>query len=141
MACFWLTPTFIKTIVFNWPKDAFNYQLRMQQVYLIAGFAIGVVVLWLLCRLFRREPYLGFLLLSLFGFAFIVLGFYWYGKDTIPESRRYAMEFEMFLLLAAFECLRLIVRSGKGYLLYPALARGRTTLLDRCAPGVPLSDE
>ena len=122
LSCFWLTPSFVQTIIFNWPKDAFNYQLRVQQMSFMAGFAAGALLVWLLCRLLCRLPYLCFLLLSFFGFAWVVLGYYWFGTDTIPESRRYALEFEMFLLLLLFEALRQILRTGKGYLIYPALA-------------------
>ncbi len=36
--------------------------------------------------------------------------FYVYGVDTIPESRRYAIEFELFLALALVEALRLAMQ-------------------------------
>ena len=38
--------------------------------------------------------------------------FYIYGVDTIPESRRYAIEFEFFLALALVESLRLTLHSS-----------------------------
>ncbi|MEI9976499.1 MAG: 6-pyruvoyl-tetrahydropterin synthase-related protein [Ignavibacteriota bacterium] len=36
LACFWLTPSFIRTIVFNWPTDSFGYQFGAPQKWSIA---------------------------------------------------------------------------------------------------------
>jgi hypothetical protein len=41
-----------------------------------------------------------------------VVWFYSYGANTIPESRRYAPEFELFLLAAVFEFFRVMWSSG-----------------------------
>jgi hypothetical protein len=112
LACFWLTPRFISVIAFNWPKDAFNYHLLRQQAMLLAALPIFVLLLrLLLARLCPRQYYLWFITLSFFGFAWIVLCFYSTGVDTIPESRRYALEMEMFLALLVFEIFRQTLRA------------------------------
>lgn len=113
LACFWLTPSFIRTIAFNWPMDAFNYRLNWPQIFLLAGLPIVLVLArFFLARLFPDFYYLRFVTLSSFAFLWIVLWFYWDGQNTVPESRRYALEMEMFLWLAIFEWLRLAMRSA-----------------------------
>jgi hypothetical protein len=79
----------------------------------------------LLLELRRRRWvsfYLALLLTCWFGFAWVVLGFYWYNLNLVPESRRYALEFELFLLLAALEALRLAVSGKQAWFRYPAMA-------------------
>jgi len=110
LACFWLTPTFIKTIVFNWPTDSFAYQFGAPQRWLAAGLASSVLLIRLLFRWLGGSFYLRFVTLAAFTFGFIATVFYIYGLDTIPESRRYAIEFELFLALAVVEAIRLGVR-------------------------------
>lgn len=110
LACFWLTPSFIHTIAFNWPSDAFNYKLGLEQALLIGGLFAGAAALRAVLWRVPRQEYLCFLTLALFGFAWCVLWFYWFGRDVAPESRRYAIEFEFFLILLLFELLRLAVR-------------------------------
>ena len=107
LACFWLTPTFIQTIAFNWPADAFGYHFAARQQLLLAGLALGVLSIALLFR-WRRGPfYFCFVTLCCFVFGWLATAWYVYGVDTIPESRRYALEFELFLILAGVEALRL----------------------------------
>ncbi|MGH9720479.1 MAG: hypothetical protein ACRD8O_09715, partial [Bryobacteraceae bacterium] len=107
LACFWLTPSFIKTIAFNWPTDAFNYHLQQQERLLLAGLVVGVVAVRLLFQwLFPGEVWLCFLGLCFFGFAWVVEWFYSAGVAPIPESRRYALELEMFLILFVVEVFR-----------------------------------
>jgi hypothetical protein len=110
LACFWLTPTFIKTIVFNWPTDSFAYQFGAPQRWLVAGLALSVLILRLLFRWLGGSFYLRFVTLAAFTFGFIATVFYIYGLDTIPESRRYAIEFELFLALGVVEAIRLAMR-------------------------------
>lgn len=110
LACFWLTPSFVKTVAFNWPTDAFNYHFQYQQVLLLAGLAAGLVLIRAAFLRFGGEPYLCFVTLTVFGFGWIVLIYYDCGLSTIPESRRYAPEFEIFLLLALLEWFRLLLR-------------------------------
>jgi hypothetical protein len=113
MACFWLTPTFIKTIAFNWPADAFNYQLQRTQWLLMAGLMIGIIAIRAFLWWHRVGFYLTFVTLCLFGFAWIVVTYYSYGIDTIPESRRYALEFELFLALAITGWFRAGMMTGE----------------------------
>ncbi len=112
LAAFWLTPTLIRTIAFNWPSDAFAYKMRDQQLLLLAALPAGLVVLRLVFLRLKEHRYHCFLALTLFGFAWIVLNFYWRGHDVIPESRRYALEFEMFLLVGLLELARLAFTRG-----------------------------
>lgn len=122
LACFWLTPSFIRTIAFNWPADAFNYRLSLPQTLLLAGLPIALLASRvLLARLFAGQYYLWFVTLASLGFAWVVLWFYWGGLNTIPESRRYTLEFEMFLMLACFGWLRLALRASIEPLRYFAI--------------------
>lgn len=105
LACFWLTPSFISTVAFNWPADAFNYHLQQQQQWMVAGLVGGVILIRALSWR-MKDPYLPFVLMGAFAFGWIALGFYWRRVDTIPESRRYALEFSFFLFAAGFELLR-----------------------------------
>lgn len=111
LACFWLTPRFIKTIAFNWPADSFDFHARVTEWIAIAGWVAGLLILRSAFRRFPDQPYLCFLALSVFAFAYVVFNYYWYGVDTIPESRRYAVEFELFLFALIFELLRQTFRS------------------------------
>jgi hypothetical protein len=110
LACFWLTPEFIRTIVFNWPADSFAYQFGTPQKWLAAGLIAGLLLLRLLFRLARAPFYLCFVTLAAFAFGWVATFFYLGGYDTIPESRRYAIEFELFLALAVGEATRLAAR-------------------------------
>jgi hypothetical protein len=110
LACFWLTPSFIATIVFNWPTDSFAYQFGIPQKWLAGGLIASVLLLRFLFRLTRAPVYLCFVTLAAFTFGWIASFFYLGGYDTIPESRRYAIEFELFLALALVEAIRLGAR-------------------------------
>jgi hypothetical protein len=70
--------------------------------------------LGLLAWLFHRygAPFVvRFHTLATVTFLWIAGGFYLYGMDTIPESRRYVLEFELFLFLAIFSWIWLALRS------------------------------
>ncbi len=112
LACFWLTPSCVRTIAFNWPVDSFAYHLRTRQVWLIGGMIVGVVVIRVAFRLLHGSLYFCFVTLAAFVFGWIATAWYLYGVDTVPESRRYAIEFEFFLMLALFEAFRLALASG-----------------------------
>ncbi len=114
LACFWLTPTFVRTIAFNWPTDSFGYQLGDRQKLLLAAAAAGVVLLRVLFRVLRGSFYFCFVTLGTFVFGLIATAHYVYGVDVIPESRRYALEFEFFLMLAIVEAARLALASPNG---------------------------
>jgi hypothetical protein len=107
LACFWLTPSFIRTIVFNWPTDSFAYRFDQPQHWLVAGLIAGVLALRLLFGWRRASFYLCFVTMAAFTFGWISTAFYIGGYDTIPESRRYAIEFELFVALALVEAIRL----------------------------------
>ncbi|MEO8594024.1 MAG: hypothetical protein ABI759_11945 [Candidatus Solibacter sp.] len=107
LACFWLTPSFIHIVAFNWPADSFGYKVGHQQEYALAGVILGVLLIRLLFRFFRGSFYFCFVTLAAFVFGWMATGFYLFAIDTIPESRRYAVEFELFLALALVEALRL----------------------------------
>ena len=129
LACFWLTPTFVRTIAFNWPTDSFGYQLGDRQKMLLAGAAVGVIVLRILFRVLRGSFYFCFVALGTFVFGWIATAHYVYGVDVIPESRRYALEFEFFLMLAIVEALRLALRSPNGTIRLCAAGSGGLMLL------------
>jgi hypothetical protein len=106
MACFWLTPTFIRTIAFNWPTDAFNYKLQIAQYTAMAWYVVLMITVWLFVRWLRWPFWERFISLALVAFAYPVLMHYGAGLDMIPESRRYAIEFELFLAAAMGAFLR-----------------------------------
>ena len=129
LACFWLTPTFIRTIVFNWPTDSFSYHFDRPQCWLVAGMVAGVLVIRALFRLFRGSFYFCFVTMAAFTFGWIASVFYLYGLDTIPESRRYAIEFELFLALTLVEAVRLAMHSTNSTVRLCAIGTGGVLLL------------
>ncbi len=116
LACFWLTPSFIQTTAFNWPRDAWGYKLGAQQILLLAGLFAGPVLLRPVFWRLPRNGYLCFLVLAFYGFAYLVTIYYWYKRDTIPESRRYALEAELFLIVLLFELFRQAIKTHRVWL-------------------------
>ncbi|MCC6586184.1 MAG: hypothetical protein IT168_05645 [Bryobacterales bacterium] len=96
LACFWLTPTFIRTTLFNWPVDAFQYKMQWGQWLMLGALAaltaLGRLVFWR----YPKQYFVCFLMLTFLGYFLVVSGHYWLRVETIPESRRYALEAEMF---------------------------------------------
>jgi hypothetical protein len=133
LACFWLTPSFIKIIFFNWPVDSFAYRLGRQQVWALSGMVAGALLIRLLFRWRRGSFYLCLVTLGAFVFGWIATAFFIYGVDTIPESRRYAIEFEFFLALALLEGIRLTLKSSNQTVRLCAWGSGGLLLL----AGVP----
>jgi hypothetical protein len=129
LACFWLTPSFVKIIFFNWPVDSFAYRLGPKQVCALAGMVAGALLIRLLFRWLHGSFYLCLATLGAFVFGWIATGFYVYGVDTIPESRRYAIEFEFFLALALVEGLRLTLNSSNQTVRLCALGSGGLLVL------------
>ncbi|MBK5292702.1 MAG: hypothetical protein JJE04_13610 [Acidobacteriia bacterium] len=113
LACLWLSPRFIQTTMLNWPMDAFNYKMQGQQYALFAGLVFIALALWLWFRRSQGHDYLFWLLLCFSGFTWIVANHYWFKLDTIPESRRYAVEMELFLFLILAELLRIAFADGR----------------------------
>jgi hypothetical protein len=107
LACFWLTPSFVHTIAFNWPVDSFGYQLLSTQKLLVIGLFAGALAVRAAFYFLGGSFYFRFTVIAAFAFCWITTSWYIFGVDTIPESRRYAIEFELFLALAVAEALRL----------------------------------
>jgi hypothetical protein len=109
-ASFWLTPSFVRTVALNWPKDAFGYQLETAKILLL----VALVTLPFLIRLaFLKAPsqfYLCFLTLCAFGFTFVAAAHYRFNLGPIPESRRYTLEAEMFVFVLLAELLRHVMK-------------------------------
>jgi len=121
LAAFWLTPGLIAKTFLNWPQDAFGYQFASLQKQLLLACLLGCMLLAWVSRRFVSS-YRGFITVGLFFLAFTVSFFYRFGENVIPESRRYAPEFTLFLMLFLFEvlgmaCLRLPRRTGQVLLL------------------------
>lgn len=114
LACFWLTPTFVQTVGFNWPKDAFNYQLQNKQKFALLLILGLVLLVRFLFRNREQYRYLCFVTLCFLVFAAFAEGHYAHGIDTIPESRRYTLEMELFLALAITEWMRVGWQAGGG---------------------------
>ena len=112
LACFWLTPSFVSNILFNWPVDSYGYQVHGKQTLSLVGIVVGVLLIRLLFRFLRGSFYFCFVTLGAFAFGWIATVFYVFGTDTVPESHRYAIEFELFLALAFVEGCRLTLRSS-----------------------------
>jgi len=108
LAAFWLTPSFIAQMAYNWPQDAFGYQFQRVERLAMIGWAAGLVIILLAFRRWPHLRYTAWVALCLFGFGLPVMLFYRYGINPLPESRRYALEFEIFLLLFALEIIRLL---------------------------------
>lgn len=114
LSCFWLTPEYVQTTLFNWPKDAYGYQVEQNHWSLYGGLIAVLAILSYLFRRYGASWELRFTTLAAVTFFWIAGGFYLYNLDTIPESRRYILEFEIFLFLAAFAFLRLAFQSKEG---------------------------
>ena len=96
----------------NWPVDSYGYQVHGQQAWSLVGLTVGVVLIRLLFRFLRGSFYFCFVTLCAFAFGWIASIYYLFGTDTVPESHRYAIEFELFLALAFVEGCRLKLRSS-----------------------------
>lgn len=114
LACFWLTPEFIRTVAFNWPKDSFNYRLASQQRMALVLIGAGVLALLVVFRRFPRYRYLALTTLCFFVFGAFAEGHYAHAIDPIPEARRYTVEMELFLVLAVAEWMRVGWVAGGG---------------------------
>ncbi|HYZ86592.1 MAG TPA: hypothetical protein VE621_19415, partial [Bryobacteraceae bacterium] len=112
IASFALTPTFVRTIAFNWPVDSPNFHaIRAQQQASVAALA-ALIVMTVLLRSLRTGFYTAFVTLAALAFGIVVLSFGFSGLDILPESHRYAMEFELFLVLAAMALIRAAWNTG-----------------------------
>ncbi|MFN7935690.1 MAG: hypothetical protein U0R19_20345 [Bryobacteraceae bacterium] len=114
LACFWLTPTFVQTVGFNWPRDSFGYQLARQEHIALALIAAGLLAILLLFRKYPAYRYLSFVTACFFLFAALAEAHYAHKVDAIPEARRYTVEMELFLALALAEWMRVGWNAGGG---------------------------
>jgi hypothetical protein len=128
LACFWLTPSFIRTIAFNWPQDAVNYHWA-NGVLTVGGFLAALVLVRAILFWFGVEFYRSFVTLCAFGFGWVTLRYYAGGVDTVPESHRYAIEFELFLFLALVEWFRVAMLSGDRVKQFCAVASAAIMLM------------
>lgn len=99
LACFWLIPSLIQTTFFNWPKDAFGYTVNASSGWWFAGWIGGLLLIRMLFA-GRDRFFLCFVTSAFYCFGYLVVAFYSFQHDTLPESRRYTPEFELFLFLA-----------------------------------------
>ena len=129
LSCFWLTPSFVYTMAFNWPQDAFGYKMQSAERLLIVLWFAGLILIRLLFVRFPKHRYYCYILSCLFAFGLMVSSFYAYNINTIPESRRYALEYELFIILAFVETGRVAVHSGSRWLRWPTLFAMLVTLL------------
>lgn len=106
LACFWLTPTFVRTTMFNWPADAFGYRAQTAQYLLLAALLTLPLLLRVVFLRFPKQYFLCFGALCFAGFFFVTAAHYWYQTDTIPESRRYVLEAELFFFVLVAEIAR-----------------------------------
>ncbi|MDX2269310.1 MAG: hypothetical protein NW208_14485 [Bryobacter sp.] len=105
LAAFWLTPDYVFTTALNWPKDAYEYKVDSRGWLLYVGLVAALLLARLLLWALRAPWEVCFTSLATLAFGWVAGGFYWFNRDTLPESRRYALEFELFLLAAAFTWL------------------------------------
>ncbi|MBL8236303.1 MAG: hypothetical protein JNM66_02715 [Bryobacterales bacterium] len=120
LSAFWLTPSFIAQMAHNWPQDAFGYQFQRMERTAVLGWAIGIALIRLAFWRFPQQRYACWLLLCTFGYGLPVMLFYRFGINSFPESRRYALEFELCLLLLAVEVLRALFASPRPSLRWTA---------------------
>ncbi len=114
LSCFWLTPSYIFTTLFNWPKDAYGYRVEQNHWPLYAGLLATVSLAAFLFHRYQAPWFLRFPTLGMLTFLWIAGGFYLYNLDTIPESRRYILEFEFFFFLAIFAWFKIALDSKEG---------------------------
>jgi len=110
-AAFWLTPSFIAQ------SHSIGRRTPSTITFSAAGHAAGGITIDSLAAPATAGARSSRPILSVVHHAFvfrvrwIVLWYYSTGVDTIPESRRYALEMEMFLLLLVFEVFRQTLRT------------------------------
>ncbi|MBM3725067.1 MAG: hypothetical protein FJW40_06555 [Acidobacteria bacterium] len=136
MAAFWLTPEFVKTTLLNWPRDAFDYKVeenhRLQWLSLVA---VLVAVRWLFRRMGDNLA-LCVTTLTAIAFGWIAIGYYSWQSDLLPESRRYVLEFEFFLVAALAAWMWLGWRSSNGVHRFCAVAPLAMMLMSGAGQGI-----
>lgn len=113
LSCFWLTPSFVLQMARNWPKDAFGFQFENIERISLLAWAAGLMLIRLAFLRYPARRYACWLALCVFGFGLPVALFYRFGINPFPESRRYALEYEIFLLLLFVETVRLLLSNRR----------------------------
>jgi hypothetical protein len=129
LASFWLIPSFVETIAFNWPVDSYGYQVHEKQAWSLVGMVVCVLAVRVMFRFLGGSFYFRFATLGAVAFGWIATAYYVYGHDTVPESHRYAIEFELFFALALVEAFRLSLRSSNGTIRMCAMGTAGVMLL------------
>ena len=111
LACFWLTPSLIGTVLFNWPKDSYNFNLQILQWLALAVWLAGSYAAYYFLRQSGWNFYSRFVTLCVTMFGGLMFTIYWLGLDAIPESHRYLCEFDLFVILAGWEWFRIARQS------------------------------
>jgi hypothetical protein len=112
LACFWLTPSFVGTVMFNWPKDSYNFKLQVLQWVGMGVWLAGIYATYYYLRQSGWNFYRRFVTLCFAMFGGLMVTFYWLGVHAIPESHRYLCEFDLFAVLAGWEWFRIARESG-----------------------------
>ncbi|MBM3786280.1 MAG: hypothetical protein FJW30_18120 [Acidobacteria bacterium] len=129
LAAFWLTPSFVFQMFFNWPKDAFDYQLAGKERIALATWVTLLILIRLVFWRFSKNTYLCWITLCLVTFGLPVTLFYSSGINIFPEARRYALEYEMFLLLVYVEAARILLSQPRRRWRYTGVFLVYTSLL------------
>ena len=129
LASFWLIPSFIRTIAFNWPVDSYGYKVHEMQAWSLAGMIACVLLVRTAFFFLGGSFYFRFATLGAVAFGWIATAYYVYGLDTVPESHRYAIEFELFLALALVEGFRLTFKSSNSTIRMCAMGTAGVMLL------------
>lgn len=109
LAAFWLTPSFIAQMAYNWPQDAFGFQFERLERLSMLAWAAGLLLIRFAFWKLPEHRYTCWLLLTVFGYGLPVILFYRYGINAFPEARRYALEFEFCLLLLGVHLVGLLL--------------------------------
>src|SRR5262249_35373610 len=106
LAGFWLTPSLVGTVMFNWPKDSYNFKLQMLQYTAMVVWIAGIYAVYYFVRQTDWDFYTRFVTLCFAIFGGLVFSFYWLDIHAIPESHRYLCEFDLFAVLAGWQWFR-----------------------------------
>lgn len=135
LAAFWLTPSFIAQMAYNWPQDAFGFQFQWLERAAMAAWAAGLLLIRYSFQRLPHRRYLCWVTLCVYGYGLPVLLFYRSGINAFPEARRYALEFELCLLLLVVECFRLSLASSR-FAVRAAASLGLLVLLLQQTPAI-----
>ncbi len=115
MACPWIPPPLLATILHNAQHVVGTYPLGWKHLVYAAGVIIVALALLLFLRA-RRAPFtLRFSILFLLPLAIVTLAAEWGGIYVMPQPERYHVEMEMpLVMVAAFTLVPLVRRFTGG---------------------------